>query len=213
MKKIIILLVCSFVTLMFTSCGGGVKAFKDGNYDKCIEIFTKSTTNGSGDFADEYWFLGRSYEITGNEDLAYKNKAKAYNICENSTSERKDFQRKYPAEYELMQQFGSNNGMDVTDPESYELHDLKWVQVYGKEMGYSHTSKPLVKIAMKVRTVDAGTYYVYDNSERYGETVLHYTNPNINSQLKDFYYRDDPFMAYCEIRGGMLYVNFIEEYY
>ena len=188
----------------------GIKAYKKGDYDTALTELKGTTTDGSGDFVDEYWFLGLTYEALGDYENAEKNKDKAFNICQKSSSDAKDFSKKYPNDYKNLLSYGKASGYDRTEPSSYQLKDLRWFETYGKSMGFNETGMSLVKIPMKIHYCSGGTIEVYDNSNHYGYITLHYTDYNIGNQLKDLYNEDRAFVAYCEIKGGMLYVNFID---
>ena len=211
MKKNGIFLLISFCAGLVISCTSkGVRAYKKGDYDTALKVLKGTTSNGSGDFVDEFWFLGLTYEALGDYENAEKNKDKAFNICQKSNSDARDFSRKYPEEYEKLLAYGKTSGYDRTEPSSYQLKDLKWFETYAKTMGFNETGMSLVKIPMKIHYYSGGTCEVYDNSNHYDWINLHWTNSNIGNQLKDLYYEDRAFVAYCEIKSGMLYVNFID---
>ena len=52
----------------------GIKAYKKGDYDTALKELKGTTTDGSADFVDEYWFLGLTYEALGDYENAEKNK-------------------------------------------------------------------------------------------------------------------------------------------
>lgn len=200
-------------SLLLTSCSStkkGIKAYKKGDYDTALKNLKGTTSNGSADFVDEFWFLGLTYEAIGDSTNAEKYKDKAFNICQKSASDAKDFSKKYPSDYQALLSYGKKSGYDRTDPSSYQLKDLRWFETYGRSMGYEKTGMSLVKIPMKIYYLQGGTCEVYDNSHSKTDIVLHWVDPNIGNQLKDLYNNDEAFIAYCEIRGGMLYVNFID---
>lgn len=213
MKYIQLFAILMLGTLLFTSCSStkkGIKAYKKGDYDTALKNLKGTTSNGSADFVDEFWFLGLTYEAIGDSANAEKYKDKAFNICQKSASDAKDFSRKYPSDYQALLSYGKNSGYDRTDPSSYQLKDLRWFETYGRSMGNEKTGMSLVKIPMKIYYYQGGTCEVYDNSNTETDIVLHWKNPNIGNQLKDLYNNDEAFVAYCEISGGMLYVNFID---
>ncbi len=188
----------------------GVKYYKNGEYDKAIEFFKKSTSNGSGDSVAEFWFLGLSYEAVGDYNNAEKYKDKAFKLYQNNSADAKEFNKKYSSDCSELLAYGKGSGFDRTNPASYILKDLKWYEIYGKQMGMGDTNMALVKIPMKIHYYGGGTCEVWDSSNHNTYVNLHWTDTNIGDQLKDLAYNEHAFMAYCEIKSGMLYVNFID---
>lgn len=210
-KKLSICFFATVYTIVTIGCSSkGIKAFQKGDYDTALEVLEGTTSNGSADFVDEFWFLGLTYEALGDYENAEKYKDKAFNICQKSKSDAKDFSKKYPDAYKQLLEYGKTSGYDRTSPSSYHHKDLRWFETYGKQMGFSETGISLVKIPMKIHYLNGGTCEVYDNSNHYDWINLHWTDYNIGDQLKDLYYENRAFIAYCEIKSGMLYVNFID---
>lgn len=188
----------------------GIKAYKKGNYEIALKELKGTTTNGSADFIDEYWYLGLTYEAMGDFDNAEMNKSKAFNIYQKDSSEAKDFKRKYPSECSKLLEYGKKSGYDRTDPKSYHLKNLQWYETY-RHMGRGdNTNVILIKIALKIHSFKGGTCEVWDNSNHTEYAILNYTDQNIGNQLKEYAANGHAFMAYCELKGGMLYVNFID---
>lgn len=199
-----------FCIIVLSSCTSrGINAYKKGDYQTALSELQNSTTNGSADFVDEFCFLGLTYQVLGDSANAEKNMSKAFNICQNNSSDEKDFKKKYPDEYQKLMAYGKNSGYDRNNPSSYQLKNLKWFEIYGKTMGFSKTGIFLVKIPMKISSFVGGNCEVWDNSNHNEYVRLHWTDTNIGNQLKDYAYTEEAFIAYCEIKAGMLYVNFI----
>ena len=78
-------------------------------------------------------------------------------------------------------------------------------------MGFDSSADPvLIKINnIHIISWDAGDCSVGDGSQEWPVT-LHPDNTNIKNDLKDLFYKEAHFDAYCQINAGMLYCTMIE---
>ena len=113
-KKLSICFFATVYTIVTIGCSSkGIKAFQKGDYDTALEVLEGTTSNGSADFVDEFWFLGLTYEALGDYENAEKYKDKAFNICQKSKSDAKDFSKKYPDAYKQLLEYGKTNNVNV----------------------------------------------------------------------------------------------------
>lgn len=198
---------------LFFGCGSttkGIKAYKNGDYNTALKELTDSITNGSADFVDEFWFLGLTYEALGDLDKAKSYKNKAYIMCQKSEIDAKEFWKKYPYDYDDILDYGKTSGYDRYNRSNYQLKDLLWYEVYGQRMGFNKTDMVLVKIPMKIHYYRSGAFEVYDNSNHYTWINLWASNISVKDQLKEMYANNRAFIAYCEIKNGSIYANFVD---
>lgn len=103
-----ILIVYAFLAAGSSSTKKGIKSYLKGDYDMALKELKGTTTDGSGDFIDEFWFLGQTYKALGDSSNAEKCKTKAFQLYLKSESDAKAFAKKYPEEDKKLTDFGKN---------------------------------------------------------------------------------------------------------
>jgi len=92
------------------------------------------------------------------------------------------------------------------DRSNYVLKDLAWFEREAKgQMGYDNDNPVFVKIAMIVDYYKAGTFYVIDDKCK-NWTELHFSDSSYRDQVEEYYYDNQAFYAYCQVKAGMLYL-------
>lgn len=103
-----LLLVFGLLAAGSSSAKKGIKYYKNGEYEKALKELEGTTTDGSGDYVDEFYFLGKTYQQLGRTSDSENALVKAWNLCVDSNSKKSEFQKKYPSEYNSLVSYIDN---------------------------------------------------------------------------------------------------------
>lgn len=106
LSTVCLLMFFAILAVGSSSTKKGIKAYKKGDYDTALKELKGTTTDGSADFVDEFYYLGKVYSSLGQDSNAKKAFTKAYNLMANEPSKKSEFQKKYPSEYEELLGWG-----------------------------------------------------------------------------------------------------------